>query len=398
MDWSSKISESANFETGVRECLSAIEADLEAQPHLLIAFISPDFQALYQDLPGLVSEYFPETTLIGCSGNGVIGEAIEVENRPGIALTAAMMPDVSITPFHITGTELPDGDQPPEKWESLLKVKRDSEPKFIILADPFTVEIQSLIKGMDYAFPDSTIIGGIASGGSQPGSNAIYLNGTTDQGVAGIALAGDVEIDTIVAQGCKPIGSLMRITGCERNILTGLDDNNPFTVLSEIYNQLSEPDQQLFQNSLFLGTVTDPFIDAPTTKDFLIRNIVGANPDEGKLAIGEMLREGQLVQFHLRDSNTSSENLKIMLENYNSDQAEQSQFGALLFSCLGRGAYLYGEANHDTNMFKEVVGEIPLTGFFCNGEVGPVGESTYVHGYTSSFGIIKPKKLLSDKT
>ena len=237
MDWSSKISESANFETGVRECLSAIEADLEAQPHLLIAFISPDFQALYQDLPGLVSEYFPETTLIGCSGNGVIGEAIEVENRPGIALTAAMMPDVSITPFHITGTELPDGDQPPEKWESLLKVKRDSEPKFIILADPFTVEIQSLIKGMDYAFPDSTIIGGIASGGSQPGSNAIYLNGTTDQGVAGIALAGDVEIDTIVAQGCKPIGSLMRITGCERNILTGLDDNNPFTVLSEIYNQ-----------------------------------------------------------------------------------------------------------------------------------------------------------------
>ena len=212
--------------------------------------------------------------------------------------------------------------------------------------------------------------------------------------MAGIALNGDVEIDTIVAQGCKPIGSLMRITECERNILTSLDDKSPFTVLSEIYNQLSEPDQQLFQNSLFLGTVTDPFIDTPTTKDFLIRNIVGANPDEGKLAIGEMLREGQLVQFHLRDSNTSSENLKIMLESYNSDDSEHDQFGALLFSCLGRGSYLYGEANHDTDMFKEIVGDIPLTGFFCNGEVGPVGESTYVHGYTSSFGIIKPKNLL----
>ncbi|MED5410561.1 MAG: FIST N-terminal domain-containing protein, partial [Chloroflexota bacterium] len=121
MDWSSKISESSDFENGVRECLSAIEADLKAQPHLLIAFVSPDFQAFYQDLPELVSEYFPETTLIGCSGNGVIGEGIEVENRPGIALTAAIMPDVSITPFHITGSELPDGDQPPEKWESILE-------------------------------------------------------------------------------------------------------------------------------------------------------------------------------------------------------------------------------------------------------------------------------------
>ncbi len=68
MDWSSKISESSDFETGVRECLSAIEADLENQPHLLIAFVSPDFQSLYQGLPELVSEYFPEATLLGCSG------------------------------------------------------------------------------------------------------------------------------------------------------------------------------------------------------------------------------------------------------------------------------------------------------------------------------------------
>ncbi len=155
----------------------------------------------------------------------------------------------------------------------------------------------------------------------------------------------------------------MRITECERNIFTSLDNKSPFTILSEIYNQLSEADQLLFQNSLFLGTVTDPFIDTPTTKDFLIRNIVGANPDEGKLAIGEMLREGQLVQFHLRDASTSTENLKTMLESYNNDQSAHIQSVALLFSCLGRGSYLYGEANHDTDMFKDVIGEIPLTGF-----------------------------------
>jgi small ligand-binding sensory domain FIST len=211
-------------------------------------------------------------------------------------------------------------------------------------------------------------------------------------GVVGIALHGDIEIDTIVAQGCKPIGTLMNITECEGNILTGLDNNPPFEVLSGIYNNLSDSDQQLFQHSLFMGIVNDPFIDVPNNGDFLIRNIVGANPEEGKIAIGEILKEGQLVQFHLRDSDTSSENLKIMLEDYKSDQGKNDQYGALLFSCLGRGSYLYGKANHDTNMFKDLIGEIPLTGFFCNGEIGPVGDTTYVHWYTSSFGIIKPKE------
>ena len=393
MKWSSKISDATDFETAVRECLSGIEAELAGQPDILIAFISPDFEPSYPNLPGLIYEYFPKTILIGCSGNGVIGNGVEVEHRAGIALTGAEMPNVSITPFHITDSELPDGDESPEKWENLFKVKQISEPKFIILADPFTVEIQNLVNGMDYAFPNSTIIGGIASGGSQQGTNAIYLNSDTfESGVVGIALHGDIEIDTIVAQGCKPIGTLMNITGCERNILTGLDNKSPFEVLSRIYNDLSNADQQLFQNSLFMGLVNDPFIDVPNNGDFLIRNIVGANPEEGKIAIGEILKEGQLVQFHLRDSNTSSENLKIMLEDYKSDQERHDQFGALLFSCLGRGSYLYGKADHDTNMFQALIGEIPLTGFFCNGEIGPVGDTTYIHGYTSSFGIIKPKK------
>ncbi|MDE0745549.1 MAG: hypothetical protein OSB66_07440, partial [SAR202 cluster bacterium] len=174
MKWSSKISDATDFETAIRECLSGIKADLAGQPDILIAFISPDFQPSYQNLPGLIYEYFPKTILIGCSGNGVIGNGVEVERRAGVALTGAEMSDVSITPFHITDSELPDGDESPEKWESLFKVKHISEPKFIILSDPFSLEIQNLVNGMDYAFPNSTIIGGIASGGSQQGTNAIY--------------------------------------------------------------------------------------------------------------------------------------------------------------------------------------------------------------------------------
>ena len=136
----------------------------------------------------------------------------------------------------------------------------------------------------------------------------------------------------------------------------------------------------------------DRFEEAPQLGDFLIRNIVGIDPRSGAMGIGEMLEEGQIIQFHLRDAKTSEDDLNGILRKYLERPKPIDSAGALLFSCLGRGKYLYGLADHDTNMFRDIVGNIPLGGFFCNGEIGPVGETTYLHGYTSSFGIFRPKE------
>ena len=136
----------------------------------------------------------------------------------------------------------------------------------------------------------------------------------------------------------------------------------------------------------------DELNDNPQLGDFLIRNIVGADPRRGVLAIGEMLKEGQTVQFHLRDADTSGHDLDAMLTRYAGSGPIHEEAGALMFSCLGRGSYLYGRPDHDTNMFRGKVGNMPLTGFFCNGEIGQVGKTTFLHGYTSSFGIIRPKR------
>jgi len=164
-------------------------------------------------------------------------------------------------------------------------------------------------------------------------------------------------------------------------------------VLKEIFMTLDERDRELAQHSLFLGVVMDELNDNPRLGDFLIRNIVGVDAQRGALAVGEMLKEGQTVQFHLRDAQTSSQDLNAMLEQYVSGLPDggQSEAGALLFQCLGRGEYLYGRPDHDTGMFTDMVGAVPLTGFFCNGEIGQVGEATFLHGYTSSFGIFRPK-------
>jgi len=391
MKWYSSVSEKRNIREAFEECTLNINRGADDQINLVLAFVGSDFADSYSLLPNMVADEFPGAVFIGCSGNGVIGNAKEIEHRPGFSLSAAVLPDVAIQSFHVMDGDLPDGDDSPHKWEELIGVKANGKPDFIILADPFSMRGQNLVKGLDYAFPGSTVIGGIASGGRQPGENALFLNQEQiSEGMVGVALHGNVRIDTIVAQGCRPVGDLMRITKCDRNILEELDGQQPFEILGELYSKLSEKDRKLFQNSLFLGVVMDHFEDDPSIGDFLIRNVLGADQEKGVISIGEMLQEGQIVQFHLRDSQTSSENLTEMLQSYDYNPSNEEGAGALLFSCLGRGSYLYGKPDHDTDLFIERVGDLPLTGFFCNGEIGPVGESTYIHGYTSAFGIVRP--------
>ena len=395
MKWSSAVSEGTTLAAAFDECALRLEDELGGlKPHMVAAFVSPHYAPQYETLTALAGERFGGALLVGCSGGGVIGAATEVENRPGLALTAAHLPDVRMTPFHIQYGALPDGDAPPDEWGALVDTPVGSEVDFLILADPFSMQGEQLLMGLDYAFPHSAKIGGLASGAHQQGGNALFLSDETyTEGVVGVAFEGDVQIDTVVAQGCRPIGEPMHITSSRRNILLEVDERTPFEVLKEIFMTLDERDRELAQHSLFLGVVMDELNDDPQLGDFLIRNIVGVDAQRGALAVGEMLKEGQTVQFHLRDAETSSQDLSAMLGQYVANMPEdgQPEAGALLFQCLGRGSYLYGRPDHDTNMFTELVGTVPLTGFFCNGEIGQVGDATFLHGYTSSFGIFRPK-------
>ena len=234
-------------------------------------------------------------------------------------------------------------------------------------------------------------MGGLASGAQAQGGNALYLNDKIhNNGLIGLALSGNIGMDTIVAQGCRPIGEPVKVSKCDGTLLTGMDGQPPLELLQSVYEGLDENDKSLVQTSLFLGIEMDPLKDNPQQGDFLIRNIMGVEREIGGIHVGTLLREGQLVQFHLRDKAMSAEDLKLMLTRYKANKNFKNTSGALLFSCLGRGQYLYGKPNHDADMFRDHIGDIPLGGFFCNGEIGPVGKTTFLHGYTSSFGIFHP--------
>ncbi len=392
MKWASAISEEPGLDGALAECAESIRGQLGESPQLAVAFVSPHYQAVYEQVGQGLKDKLGADHTFGCSGGGIIGAGMEVEQRPALSVTAATLPGVAVETFHFSGEVLPDLDAGPDRWRDLVGVTEGQDPQFVLLADPFSFPVQNLIMGLDFAFPRAAKIGGLASGAQRPGDNALFLDGEVyDTGAIGLALHGNIVVDTVVAQGCRPIGQTMRITSSRRNVLAELDGNPPMSVLQDLYRSLSERDQQLMGHSLFLGVVMDELLDSPLQGDFLIRNVVGMDQRTGSLAIGEMLKEGQLVQFHLRDAETSAQDLTFVLERYAADNRENEVPGALLFSCLGRGQYLYGRPNHDTDIFREKLGQVPLGGFFCNGEIGPVGGTTFLHGYTSSFGLFRSR-------
>lgn len=390
MKWASAISRRTSFEEAVSECADKLTGDLgPGEVSLLFAFVTPHFAARYEVIHDLLSARMEPEVFLGCSGGGVIGGSEEVERSPAVSLVAARLPGVRATSFHLSGS-LPDLDGPPDAWEDLVGVRPDEDPQFILLAEPFSVRPEALLAGLDYAFPNSPKIGGLASGGTSPGTNTLFLGEKVfTEGVVGVALAGNVVIDTVVAQGCRPVGELMNVTACEGNWLRELDGRPALEVARELFEDLDERDRRLAQTALFAGVLMDEFAEKPGAGDFLIRNVVGADPHRGAIAIGERLQPGMRLCFHVRDAETSAEDLRTLLEEHAKSTGETC--GALLFSCLGRGEHLYGKPDFDTGLFHRHLGDIPVGGFFCNGEIGPVGDATFLHGYTSSFALFKPR-------
>ena len=416
IQWLNSLSTRPSLEAAVTEVVTKIKDSLSGTPDFGIIFISAAYSSEYPRLVPLILEQLPIKFLIGCDGGGIVGvnsgdQIQEVEQNPALSLSVAYLPDIEINPFHIRVSDIPDLDSPPDHWINLIGVKPEKEPEFILLSDPFTSKINDLLAGLDFAYSNSTKVGGLASSGMMGALNGLFYH-TPDvgtqlyrEGTIGVALSGNISFDTIVAQGCKPIGEPYQITKRERNIileLAQIDDSGleirprpPLEILRDVIQGLSEEDRILAQNSLFIGIVRDEFTLKLKAGDFLIRNVLGVEPRTGAIAIGERIRPGQRVQFHLRDAQTSAEDLDDLLKDYTSENSKQKNdqnnqvIGSLIFSCLGRGQGLYSKPNFDSHLFENYIPNIPLSGFFCNGEIGPIGEQTFLHGYTSVFCIIR---------
>lgn len=392
MKWASAVSDQADLALALGETAGTIRTQLEGmQADLVVLFVSEHHAEGYDALSKWLSEAFPAAAVLGCSAASVIGGERELEDGPGLALCAAVLPEVSLHPFHLELGELPEPGDDPASWAELVGVKPSENPDFVLLGDPFTSDPERLAQGLDRCFPKSVKIGGVASGGQEQGSNALFLGRRVFRsGMIGLGLSGNVSVEAIVAQGCRPVGSPMFVTRSQENVLYAIDDRAPVEVVSELYEAASPEDQKLFRNSLFLGIEMLSNQSEYHQGDFLVRNLIGGDEESGALAVAAPLHDGQVVQFHLRDVDTARADLEQQLQR--AEPYAASARGALLFSCTGRGKQLFGESEHDSKLFHHYFGGIPLTGFFGNGEIGPVEQRTFLHGYTSVFAIFRTRR------
>jgi small ligand-binding sensory domain FIST len=378
MRWASAISDRASGVDALEEAVATVRGRLD-RLDLAIVFASP---SLAKQLAPRLADV-PAATLIGCSGAGIIGAAREIEDRPAVSVTAAELPGVACTAFRVEPDAMPaDADA----WRARIGV--DEPAGLLVLADPFSSSVQALIDGLDAAFPRARKFGGLVSGGRTPGAEWLFANGETFRsGSVGVAFSGDVAIDTIVAQGCRPIGAPMVVTRSEGNLIAELDHRSPIEVLQALHASLEPRDRGLFRHSLFVGIeMKDSLVHREG--ELLVRNIVGFDPEANMLAVAARLRPFQVVRFLLRDAAAATQDLVRLLEGHRA-AGHAACDGALLFSCLGRGAHLFGEPDHDCRLFRQHVGDVAVGGFFCNGEIGPVGGTTFLHGYTSSFALFR---------
>ncbi len=398
MQWANALSTRPSLEAAITDVVERAVSSLTAPADLGLVFISSAFASEYSRLLPLLSEKLSVPVLIGCSGGGVIGtttegQTQELEAEAALSLTLAHLPGVDLQVFHVVTEELPDLDSSPDAWIDLLDVPPSPTPQFILLCSSFSSGINDLLQGLDFAYPGSVTVGGQASAGGMSGRTALFCHDAGGdrlyrEGTLGLALSGNIAVETIVAQGCRPIGKPLQVTKAERNIILELDEQVPLVVLREVIANLSEQERMLAQHSLFVGMAMDGFKLALHQGDFLIRGILGVDPSAGAIAIGDRVRPGQRLQFHLRDAEASAEDLELLLQQYqNQRDDEPAAIAALMFACVGRGEGLYGQPNFDSDLFKRYIKDIPVGGLFCGGEIGPIGGSTFLHGYTSVFGI-----------
>jgi len=354
---------------------------------LVLLFLHPHYAEQAEALVEQVRINFGARHLAGCTGSGVIGDSAEVENQPAIALLAARLPNVEITPFRVTQGEMEESFVP-SFWRSRLQLSPESRPNFLLFVEPFSIPSVPLVESFSEAFPGAPVIGGLASGGQQSGENRLFLDGAVwSEGAVGVALCGQLLLRTCVSQGCRPIGQPFTVTRAEKNIVFELGGLPPLTLLQTMLPKLPQDEQQLARSALLIGRVINEYKEDFAPGDFLVRTLIGHDPHSGALAVGDLVRAGQTVQFQVRDAKSADKELRALLAREAARPTASRVRGAVLFTCLGRGEGMYGTRSHDIKVLHEYFGPVPTAGFFCNGEIGPVADRAFVHGFTSVVGL-----------
>jgi small ligand-binding sensory domain FIST len=393
LQFATALSRKTDTEAATRDLADAIRMQIGPAPiDLAFVFFSAHHAAKASMISAMLQKELRAKVCLGCSGEGVIAGSEEIETAAALTIWVACLPDVKLTPLQLSVSQLQDQIRMPEWPQTGLE-----DSTFLLLADPFSTPMQEVLSLMTDRYPCGKAVGGLAGGGQDSGENRLLLNNQVfDGGVVGVQLTGPIAVRTVTSQGCRPIGERFVVTRAEGNLIYELGGVSALKRLQDVFESLGGAQRRDAHRALHLGIVIDEHRSHFERGDFLVRNLIGADQQAGAVAIGDVVQEGQTVQFHLRDAKSASDDLHFLLA---ADRATHRSppLGALLFSCCGRGEGLFGQPHHDSGVVQERLGPIPTAGFFAQGEIGPVGGRNFLHGYTASVVIFSEPDSRKDR-
>jgi small ligand-binding sensory domain FIST len=371
------LSEAPDAAEAAVEAARGAASDLVGGIDLAFLFLSADHADEAPEAAEAVMAELAPAHLVGCVAEGVLAGDRELERGPGAAVWAAVLPGAEIVPFSAIPVETDDG-------VLVTGFPELDDPALVaLLVDPYTFPIGGFLAGLNEERRGVPLVGGIAAGAG-PGRAGLILDGEVrEEGAVGAVVSG-IRVATAVSQGCAPLGREAVVTGAEGNVVYELAGKPALSWVRTQLGALSDEEQSLAERGLLAGLVIDENKDEYERGDFLMRGLIGIDEDEETVALGEQVRVGQTLRLHARDARSADEDLRRALADV-TRQGDPS--GALVFTCNGRGTNMFPEPDHDARLVADEIGSPALAGFFCGGEIGPVGGRAFLHGFTATLAV-----------
>lgn len=385
----SGISVTSEPELAAVEAAEAAAGPLAGAPcRLAVLFASPHHADALESIGTAVAWRLRPEALIGAVAQGVVGPGSEVEDGPAVSVWCATWSAQAgeqqpiAEPFRSWATRAPDSQSVVVGWPSTTE-----EAVTMLLADAHTYPAGEVVAQLGESRPGHRIVGGLVTPGLRPGrlivagrdgdpSPRVY-----EDGAIGVVLSG-MGVEAVVSQGCRPVGQPFVVTRARENLVLELGGAPAIQRLQEVFAEAPADERELMHRGLHVGLVANEYRERFETGDFLIRGVLGVDPESGAVAVGEYVEVGQTLQFQVRDAESAHDDLLTALKG------RGRAAGALLFTCNGRGRRFFQEADHDVGVVRGALTQ-QVAGAFCAGEIGPVGDRSFLHGFTASLAVFR---------
>lgn len=366
---------------GAIEAAQAARSGLDgASADLAVVFASGAHLAAPEATLEGVHEALRPPGLVGCGAGGVLGCGSELEGGTAVAVWTAALDGGSARTFHATAAVRED-TVTVMGMEDLAGARGA-----VLLPDPHSFPTDPLLHDLATRAPGVPVLGGLASA-RRPDERSIlfYDDQVQDGGAVGVRFD-DVELLPCVSQGATPVGPELTITEAEGNVIRALAGQPALDRIRAVIEELDLRERTLIAGGLLIGLVVDGGRPAYEHGDFLVRQLMGADPVGGTLAVAARVQEGQVLRLHARDAASADRDLQEQLR-LRVTALGGAPAGALAFSCNGRGREMFGVADHDADALVGELGGAPSAGFFAAGEIGPVGGASFLHAFTATVAL-----------